>query len=155
MTAVKSEAATIMGYVGGVATTVMLDSGSSVSLFQKDFLSKVSKFVKIRPVLQLQLLTASGDEIPIQDYVSVVMQLDKERISHNFVVVGKLIVQVILGVDYLQGNGLTLDFSSTPPKVGSHNCQAAACISLEARTSGVPLLLHPQQQKKLCVCIIE
>ena len=41
--AVKSEAATITGYVGGVATTIMLDSGSSVSLFQKDLLSKVSK----------------------------------------------------------------------------------------------------------------
>ena len=34
--AVKSEAAAITGYVGGVATTMMLDSGSSVSLFQKD-----------------------------------------------------------------------------------------------------------------------
>ena len=83
------------------------------------------------------------------------VQLAKERISHDFVVVDKLIVLVILGVDLLQGNGLTLDFSSTPLKVGSHNCQAAACISLEARTSGVPLLLHPQQNSKNCVCISE
>ena len=35
MAAVKSEAATIMGHVGGVATTMMLVSGSSVSLFKK------------------------------------------------------------------------------------------------------------------------
>ena len=33
---VKSEAATITGYVGGVAITMMLDSDTSVSLFQKD-----------------------------------------------------------------------------------------------------------------------
>ena len=33
------------------------------------------------------------------------VQLDKERISHDFVVVDKLIVPVILGVDLLQGNG--------------------------------------------------
>ena len=58
-------------------------------------------------------LRASEDETPIRDYVSVAMQLNKERISHNFVVVDKLIVPVILGVNFLQGNGLTLDFSST------------------------------------------
>ncbi len=38
--AVKSEAATIMGYVEGVATTMMLDSRFSVSLFQKDLLRR-------------------------------------------------------------------------------------------------------------------
>ena len=48
---VKSEAATITGYVGGVAITMMLDSESSVSLFQKDLLSKIAKYVKIRPIL--------------------------------------------------------------------------------------------------------
>ena len=109
---------------------MMLDSGSSVSVFQKDLLSKISKFVKIRPILQRRLLTASGDEIPIRDYVFVVVQPDKERISHDFVVVDKLIVPMIVGVDFLWGNVLTLDFSSTPLKVGNHNCQAAACISL-------------------------
>ena len=61
-------------------------------------LSKVSKFVTIRLILQRRLLTDSGDEIAIQDYVSVVVQLDKERISHNFVVVDTLIVPVILGL---------------------------------------------------------
>ena len=35
MAAVKSEAATITGYVRALATTMMLDSGSSVSLFKK------------------------------------------------------------------------------------------------------------------------
>ena len=35
MAAVKSEAATITEYVGALATTMMLDSGSSVSLFKK------------------------------------------------------------------------------------------------------------------------
>ena len=35
MAAVKSEAATITEYVGALATTMKLDSGSSVSLFKK------------------------------------------------------------------------------------------------------------------------
>ena len=48
---VKSEAATITGYVGGVAITMMLDSDTSVSLFQNDLLSMISKYVKILPIL--------------------------------------------------------------------------------------------------------
>ena len=88
-------------------------------------------------------MRASEDEITIRDCVSVVVKLNKERISHDFAVVDKLIVPVILGVDSLQGNGLTLDFSSTLFKVGSHNSQA--------RTSGVPLLLHHQPNNKSCV----
>ena len=69
-------------------------------------------------------MRASEDEIPIRDYVSVVVQLNKERISHDFAVVDKLIVPVIVGVDSLQGNGLNLDFPSTLFKVGSHNSPA-------------------------------
>ena len=37
---VKSEAATITGYVRGVAITMILDSEASVSLFQKDLLQR-------------------------------------------------------------------------------------------------------------------
>ena len=57
--------------------------------------------MRIRLILQRRHLTDSGDEIPIREYVSVVVQLDKERIRHDFVVVDKLIVPVILGVDCL------------------------------------------------------
>ena len=35
MAAVKSEAATITGYVGALATTMMFNSGSSVCLLKK------------------------------------------------------------------------------------------------------------------------
>ena len=44
----------------------------------------------IRLILQRRLLTDSEDETPIRDYVSVAVQLNKERISHDFVVVDKL-----------------------------------------------------------------
>ena len=59
--------------------------------------------MKIRPKLQRRLLTASGDEIHIRDYASVAEPMNKERISHDFVVVDKLIVPVILGVDFCKG----------------------------------------------------
>ena len=150
MDTVKSEAATITGYVEGVATIMMLDLESSVSVLKR-FAFKDIKICENPAYFITATLRASEDETLIRDYVSVAVQLNKERISHDFVVVDKLIVSVILGVDFLQGNGLTLDFSSTLFKVGSHNSQAAACIYLEARTSGVPLLLHHQPNNKNCV----
>ena len=112
MDTVKSEAATITGYVEGVATTMMLDLESSVSVLKR-FAFKDIKICENPAYFITATLRASEDETPIRDYVSVAVQLNKERISHDFVVVDKLIVPVILGVNFLQGNGLTLDFSST------------------------------------------
>ena len=49
------------------------------------------------------------------------------------------------------GEWLTLDFSSTLFKIGSHNSQVAARLCLEARTSEVPLLHNHQPNNKNCV----
>ena len=54
MDTVKSEAATITGYVEGVATTMMLDLESSVSVLKR-FAFKDIKYVKIRPILKQRL----------------------------------------------------------------------------------------------------
>ena len=71
--------------------------------------------------------------------VSVVVQLDKERISHDFVVVDKLIIPMILGVDFLWGNGLTLDFSSTPQGRKSQLSSSGLHFSIGKDVSGTTL----------------
>ena len=59
---------------------MMMDSGSSVSLIQKGLLSCAQDVTKVRLVPQLRLETASGDELPVQDFVSAGVQLEcKER----------------------------------------------------------------------------
>ena len=86
----------------GVATTMMLDLESSVSVLKR-FAFKDIKICENPAYFITANLRASEDETPIQDYVSVVVQLNKERISHDFVVVDKLIVPVILGVNFCRG----------------------------------------------------
>lgn len=117
--AVKTKAATVKGSFGGVEIDMMMDSGSSVSLIQIGLLACAQGVTKVRPVPKLRLVTASGDELKVQDYVSARVKLDRMEWKHDFLVVERLVAPVILGVDFLQKNGLVLDFASTPVTVTS------------------------------------
>ena len=101
-TAVKTNATIITGRLGGVPSELMLDSGSSVSLAKRDVLSK-ARYVR-----------ASGEQLHIVEHIQATVQLSELELSHNFVVVEKLVALVILGVDFLHKNWLVLDFSQTP-----------------------------------------
>ena len=117
--AVKCTATMIKGKLGEVAVEFMLDSGSSVSLIQYDLLKSVKNVTRVNMVKALQLMTASGDSLPILQHVKALVQLGELNIFHEFVVVNSLVTPIILGVDFLQENGLTLDFSQTPVAVCS------------------------------------
>ena len=119
MAAVKAKAATVKGNFGGVEIDMMMDSCSSVSLVREGLLSCAQGVTKVRPIPQLRLVTASGDELAVQDFVAARVKLDHMEWKHDFLVVDRLIVPVILGVDFLQKNELMLNFASTPVKVTS------------------------------------
>ena len=56
--------------MGGISTEIMLDLGSSVSLLSQDTAVQVTGAIA-QPLPQIQLQTASGESLPIIDYVSV------------------------------------------------------------------------------------
>ena len=105
--AVRSEAASIKGVFGGVETAMILDSGSSISLIRKDVISHTRGVMRVRPIPQLQLKTASGEPLPVWDFVCTQVQLGQLKVKHSFIAVNRLVAPVILGVDFLQKNGLT------------------------------------------------
>lgn len=117
---IKSHAASTVGKVGGITTEIMLDSGSSVSLLSQDTAQKLTG-ARPRPIPQVQLQTASGESLPIIDYISVDVQLDKVEsvVYHNFIIVPKLIAPVILGIDFFQQHSLILDFTERTIKIHS------------------------------------
>ena len=117
--AVRTEATSIKGVVGGVETAMMLDSGSSISLIQKDMLSHTRGVTRVQPIPQLQLKTASSEPLPVRYFVCTQVQLGQLKVKHSFIVVDRLVAPVILGVDFLQKNGLTLDFTTKPVTVCS------------------------------------
>ena len=93
--AVKCTATTIKGKLGEAAVEFMLDSGSSVSLIQYDLLKSVKNVTRVNTVKALQLVTASGDSLPILQHVKALVQLGELNIFHEFVVVNSLVTPVI------------------------------------------------------------
>ena len=115
--AVKSKAAVLTGEPGGVKVEAMLDSGSSVSLVQCGVLSQAQGIKRVKGVISLRLVTASGDSLPIVDCIVAPVRIGDLELMHEFVVVQNLVAPVILGIDFLHDNALVLDFTETPVRV--------------------------------------
>ena len=54
------------------------------------------------------------------DHIEVTVQIGQLKVRHNFLVVEKLVTPAILGTDFLQKHGITLDFTATPVAVYQH-----------------------------------
>eukprot|EP00731_Ephydatia_muelleri_P032479 Em0024g23a len=107
------------GKIADVSTEIKFDSGSSVSLIRQEIVLGLKGITRTLPPLKLKLVTASGESLPIVDYVEATVVLGNTEMKHYFVVVKDLITPVILGVDFLQDKGLVLDFTTTPVTVTS------------------------------------
>ena len=96
---VKSTATVIKGTWGGVRIVAHYIQGAQ----------NVIQVTAARPT---NLVTASGDQLPILQHVKASVQLGELHILHKIVVVKNLVAPVILGIDFLQGNGLYTEPSS-------------------------------------------
>ena len=98
---------------------MMLDSGSSVSLVKHELLGKIQDTVQIPSELkkQLQLVTASGEPLPICGHIQAPVSLGELHLSHDVLVVKSLVAPVILGTDFLKQHRLVLDFTRMPVQI--------------------------------------
>ena len=119
--AVRSRATVITGRIGGVTVELMLDSGSSVSLVQCNVRSQARNVVQVETRRPLQLVTASGEQLPIVEHIRAPVKLGELELLQEFVVVENLVAPVILGVDFLHENGLVLDFTQSHVEVRQAN----------------------------------
>ena len=106
----------------GRICNAMLDSGSTVSLIDQDFLNRRSEVV-LNFAKQL-LLTASGNRMDSIGEVDLSIKIGKFCCYQRFVVVSSLIESCILGIDFLVLHRVALDFSSkrvTGPELGVVN----------------------------------
>ena len=115
---ISCDMALMSGLWGGATTKLMLDSGSSVSLVKKDFVdNKPVKFTRLITNTHINLVTASGDHIPIVDQVEAIVTIGSHTGSHTFLIVHDLTAPVILGLDFFRANKLAIDFTTVPPTV--------------------------------------
>ena len=120
---------------------IMLDSGSSVSLIRKDMANQMKNPTVLLPSVRPSLVTASGDPLPVIDYIQGVVAIGRLEALHNFSVVSDLITPAILGVDFLQQHGLSLDFSTVPLSVVSARQKNSTAII----SPGLPSDRPPEQ----------
>ena len=111
MAAIKSSVIATTERLGGVMVDVMLDSCSSVSLVQRNAHLQAQNIVRVKERKPLQLVTASGEQLPILINIRVPIKVGEQELLHEFVLVENLVALVILGVDFLHGNELMLDFT--------------------------------------------
>ena len=110
---VKSTATVVKGAFGGVAVELMLDSASSILLVQCDVLQGAYNVVQVTEARPIQLVTASGNQLPVLQHIKASVRLGELNVLHEFVVVKTLVAPVILGIDFLRGNGLMLDYTKS------------------------------------------
>ena len=76
-----------------------------VSLLRKSDMNRMSSVQHVHKQPRVRLITAAGEPLPVVGIV----QVGNFKTTHDFLVVDYLIYPVILGVDFLHKNALTLD----------------------------------------------
>ena len=92
------------------------------------------------PTTIIQLVTASGEQLKVVDYVTAPVHVGDRTIEHNFIVVDKLITAVILGVDFMQKHGLVLDFSHTPVQEVVYNINKGKVKMSDGLSTFLPII---------------
>ena len=116
----KCNAAILTGELAGKIMEMTIDSGSAVSLVMKQEVD-VLKHDRLlnAPVPKLRLVTASGEPMLITGCIQAPVRISQLEITHQFLVVERLVTPVILGVDFLQQHNLVLNFASSPVAISN------------------------------------
>ena len=143
---------------------IMLDSGSSVSLIRQDIAKCLNGTTSTGDTPKLRLVSAGGEELPIVNSVKAAVKLRGivEVPEHSFIVVEQLISQVILGVDFLQQQGLVLDFTTSPVSVTVTRQRKQTPVSTVPKPAPLPepetLLQHSiwkaERERRAKVCTV-
>ena len=76
------------------------------------------------------------------------------NVLHEFVVVKTLVVPVILGIDFLQGNGLMLDFTQNPVAVSNKLSKTTLLAENSVAIAQVVPIYEAAQKKLFQTCSI-
>ena len=151
---VRSSAATLVGELAGKSLEMMLDSGSAVSLIIKEEVDTLhDKLINI-PIPQVRLITASGEPLPITGCVQAPVRISHSQlqVTHQFLVVERLVTPVILGLDFLQQHNLVINFASRPVTVT--NLTRTADQKLETIPQELRPVVKAAQQLRSKICAI-
>ena len=107
--------------LNGEAVTVLVDSGSEVSLISKELYLKVQDKVQHLPKASIKLVAADGGQFPVLRTVQGTLRLkgsDKRAVTLHVVDSLNQDDYCLLGADFMSQNGVKLDMENRKLKLG-------------------------------------
>ena len=114
----------LVGAVNGVQTSLLLDTGTAVTLLRDDIWVRVTTKTpqELKPWSALQLVSADGSPLTIHGSARVKLELEGEEFMVNTMVVSPLTSEAILGLDFLQEQQALIDLASKRLSLRSKGC---------------------------------
>ncbi|XP_035232659.1 uncharacterized protein LOC118204447 [Stegodyphus dumicola] len=98
----------VEGYVNKHPCKIIVDTGANVTIVRTDVVRKLSEAFRWTP-LSVTLQTVTGDKIPIEGKINIIITFGIETYQH-LAFVANIANELILGLDFLQKYDFTLDF---------------------------------------------
>ena len=151
---VRCNAAILTGELAGKTMEMMIDSESAVSLVTKQEVDTLKHHNLLNgPVPKLKLVTASGEPLLITGYIQAPVRISQLEITHQFLVMARLVAPVILGVDFLQQHNIVLNFVSSPVVISkpTHLVEQTP-EAISHPTSANDRSRAPLMEQNMCCC---
>ncbi|CAF4150636.1 unnamed protein product, partial [Adineta steineri] len=103
---------TVLGYVAGLPTRLLIDSGASLTLINKDLFTKLPYYFRRQaryPPSGLILQLADNSQLTVQYVLSLPITITNCTKTHTVYIVPKLTQPCIIGNDLIQKHNLQID----------------------------------------------
>ena len=101
---------TIQGHIEGFGVSMLVDTGSSVTLIHKAVWNKVK--IKVKSSLSpctVPVMAVNGEELKVAGEIDLHLQIGTHQGKHKVLVVEQMLQQCLLGTDYLEKQKCLID----------------------------------------------
>lgn len=97
----KNEGILVNGKIGDIKTTILIDTGSSVTIINPTLFKEINSNNELNLIkTSVRLKSAKGDDIPVLGQCLLSLKLGNREFSHNCIIV-QIENSCILGVDFM------------------------------------------------------
>ena len=126
---------TVVVQVNGTTSSLLVDTGSAVSLIRQDLWNKSRReYDKLEPWTK-KLVSVDGSPVSVLGCCRIRITIGSETFHHTVLVVDNLTTEGILGLDFLKEYRCLVDLGENKLKIS----QNSICIPLEHNTEGAIL----------------
>ena len=130
---------------GGEEVECVVDSGADVSLISKQWVERLG--AQVDQTVKFVLTGASKEEIPSSGTATIALDFGPVKIKQAMVVVPGFKYDIILGRDWLLGNGVVLDYQRKTISVGGEQIPFVAKNALTISNTNKILRVEARSQR--------